>query len=351
MSIPNNDNDYDFLLNIDDYKSEPEESFELVACDLVRQVVGSPSLVLENASAAKRACNAVHALGRGDAVKVVIVHTKGGTDVKKQLMKAGAGDVAIEAIRKYIDDPAVVLEGFEALGTLASRSGNRIRKLAGAGAIEVVITAMEKHSRGSCAVAYAGLWVIGHLADDLDTCAALVKADACELIINEVMGKHRDDEAVVLASCRAISNMARHDDNKISDRLENAQAYDALLTALRDFPNNKVVMQLSFGAIAHMVRFSEGVGNGELTCKLLIDLNAQPLLEAAAGRGVAPAEEVLNRFRLRAAKGALQEVVALSSQGPTDFYERRMYFPPDKIGVIIGRDGAVINAIKQLTGC
>ena len=147
---------------------------------------------------------------------------------KLKIAEAGAITVILDAMQQHSASAAVQEQGCAVLRNLGMNANNKT-SIAAAGGIAVILDAMEHHA-ASAAVAQQGCGVLANLAVNETNKFKVAVAGGVVVILN-AMKKHKAASAVQEAGCVALRNLAVNDHNMV--RIAKAGGIEIIVHAMK----------------------------------------------------------------------------------------------------------------------
>jgi len=144
---------------------------------------------------------------------------------KERFSLAGACEVAVAVLEKYIENEAVSVAAVFAISSLVQYHPGNAQRLGAVGACALVVTTMDKYlpNEGLCE---AGCRAIDGLASQHDSLEA---AGACDAIVLAML-RHGKSETIACWGCRAVCSLSADANNR--SKLGVAGACEAVTAAL-----------------------------------------------------------------------------------------------------------------------
>jgi hypothetical protein len=168
----------------------------------------------------------------------------------QRLARAGSCEMVVAAMRNFATVGAVQEQAAAAVVNLAGNNRDVKRIIAQAGACDTVLAAMRNFPYEADVLKQA-CWAILTLAVDDDNARALAAGGACELVVAAIRACPTD-RVVLAKACAAIVNISGGQ-QELKRRMGQAGACEAVVTAMRAFPNDQPLQKQACWAIKNLV--------------------------------------------------------------------------------------------------
>lgn len=180
----------DFLRNL----SEPNSNHFYMLCEGIdRFVIKAMETKCESVEVQQRCCDIIVKLSEDSSLRSGMVEAN------------GSGQIAIAMIM-FLDDVKFVKLALNALRALAYDSPDNKRSIAESGAIDSIVSAMQKH-RDDPKIQAAAAWTLGEVALSPDSAVIVAESGGIDVIARAIY-VHEGSQSVIKRSCSALDSLS-----------------------------------------------------------------------------------------------------------------------------------------------